>query len=147
MANLPTEHPHLVPYLTVEGAAQAIAFYVEALGATELYRLTDKDGRVGHAEIDFGTGRLMVSDAYPEYGALPPASPTGVVLAFYVADVDQVFAAALSLGATSIMPPKDQFYGDRVGRLRDPFGHTWTLHQKLRDVTAQEMQEMFAAMG
>ena len=147
MSNLPTEHSHLVPYITVDPAAAAITFYVEAFGAVELYRLTDKDGRIGHAELDLGTGRLMLSDPYPDFGAQPPSAPAGVVFALYVADVDATSAAAVSRGATLITEPEDQFYGDRISRVRDPFGHMWALHQRLREVTPDEMKRLFEGMG
>jgi uncharacterized glyoxalase superfamily protein PhnB len=148
MSNLPTEHPHLVPYLVVADARAAIAFYVDALGATEVYRLVGPDGRIGHAELDLGTGRLMLADAYPEYGAHPPdpAAPSAIGLALYVADVDATTTAAAALGATVLSPPADQFYGDRIARLRDTSGHSWTLHTRKELITPAELQRRFDAM-
>ena len=148
MASLPTEHPTLLPYLVVPDAHAAIAFYVGAFGAKEAFRLNDKDGRIGHAELDLGTGRLMLASPYPEFGAHPPVpgQPSPISLTLYVLDVDQVTERAVALGATLISPPEDQFYGDRVARLLDPAGHNWSLHQSNSTLTPEEMQRLFDAM-
>ncbi len=148
MSNLPTEHPHLVPHLVVPDARAAIAFYVEAFGATEVYRLVATDGRIGHAELDVGTGRLMLADPYPEYGANPPdpATPSAIGLTLYVADVDATTTTAAALGATVLTAPADQFYGDRIARIRDPSGHAWTLHTRKELVSPDELQRRFDAM-
>lgn len=145
---LPTEHPTLLPYLVVADAPAAIDFYVRAFGAKECFRLDDKDGRVGHAELDFGTGRIMLASAYPEFGAHPPNPdhPSPIGLTLYVLDVDQTTATAVELGATLLSPPEDQFYGDRVARLLDPAGHSWTLHQNKETLTPEEMQRRFDAL-
>lgn len=148
MPSLPTEHPTLLPYLVVADAHAAIDFYVRAFGAKEAFRLDDKDGRIGHAELDLGTGRLMLASPYPEMGALPPApdQPSPIALTLYVLDVDQVTDRAVALGATLLSPPEDQFYGDRVARLRDPSGHHWNLHEVKETLSPEEMQRLFDAM-
>ena len=145
MPTLPTEHPTLLPYIIAADAPAAIDFYVRAFGAKEAFRLADKDGRIGHAELDLGTGRLMIASPYPEAGAYAPNPdhPSAIVLTLYVLDVDQVVATAESLGATVIAPPEDQFYGDRVARLRDPAGHVWNLHQLNETLTPEEMERRF----
>lgn len=148
MTTLPTEHPTLLPYLVVADAHAAIDFYVRAFGAKEAFRLNDKDGRIGHAELDLGTGRIMLASAYPEFDAHPPqpGQPSPIALTLYVLDVDQVAATAAELGATVLSPPADQFYGDRVARLRDPAGHHWNIHQLKTTLTPEEMQRLFDAM-
>jgi uncharacterized glyoxalase superfamily protein PhnB len=148
MPSLPTEHPTLLPYLVVADAHAAIDFYVRAFGAKEAFRLDDKDGRIGHAELDLGTGRIMLASPYPEMGAFPPVpdQPSPIALTLYVLDVDQVTERAVELGATLIAPPEDQFYGDRVARLKDPAGHFWNLHQLNTTLTPEEMQRLFDAM-
>jgi PhnB protein len=138
----------LSPYMTVKGAAEAIEFYKSVFGAEELFRLTDPgDGRVGHAELRFGQALLMVSDEYPDFGALGPEQFGGspVKLHVYVADVDSVFARALELGATELRPVKDQFYGDRTGMLVDPFGHTWSVSTRQHEISAEQMQRRWNA--
>jgi PhnB protein len=134
----------LSPYITVANAAGAIEFYIAALGAEEVFRLIDPaDGRIGHAEITIGATTIMLSDEYPDFGALSPETVGGSPVKFqvYVDDVDTVFAAALALGASELRPVKDQFFGDRSGMLVDPFGHSWTLASKTSDVTYAEMQK------
>ena len=133
----------LSPYLIVSNAADAIAFYIAAFGATENFRLVDPaDGRIGHAEISLGGITVMLSDEYPDFGALAPATIGGSPVKFllYVDDCDAVFAKAVAQGATETRPVKDQFYGERQGSLVDPFGHSWTLSTRVEKVDASEMQ-------
>jgi uncharacterized glyoxalase superfamily protein PhnB len=134
------------PYLRVVGAADAITFYKRVFGATERFRLVDPgDGRVGHAELDFGGGHLvMVSDAYPELGIL--AGPGGIGLHLHVDDADAVIAGAVAAGATLLRAPQDQFYGERSGSVRDPFGHEWSIGHSLEEVKPEEMQRRWDAM-
>lgn len=137
----------LSPYIVVRDAAAAIGFYVAAFGAEELFRLVDPaDGRVGHAELKFGDTTLMLSDEYPDFGALSPDSVGGSPVKFQIAvpDVDSVFAHALALGATEVRPVKDQFFGERVGMLTDPFGHSWSLATRVEEVSAEEMQRRWS---
>lgn len=133
----------LIPYLCARDASEAIDFYVRAFGAREVYRLTDPaDGRIGHAEIEIGSGVFMLSDEYPDFGALSPQALGGspVKLHLYVDDVDAVFAKALEAGAIEVRPVADQFFGDRMGEISDPFGHSWTLATRIEDVSPEDMQ-------
>lgn len=133
----------LSPYISVKDASAAIDFYVSALGATEDLRLVDPgDGRIGHAELTIGDASFMLSDEYPDFGAVSPDTLGGspVKLHVYVDDVDAVFAKAVSLGATELRPVKDEFFGDRTGSFADPFGHVWMVATKTEDVSAEEMQ-------
>jgi PhnB protein len=142
-SNIPVSANSLSPYVTVQDAAKAIDFYVAAFGAKESFRLIDPaDGRIGHAEILIGDVTIMLSDEYPDFGALSPETVGGSPVKFqvYVDDVDSAFAAALLLGASELRPVKDQFFGDRSGMLIDPFGHSWTLASKGDEVAPQEMQ-------
>lgn len=137
----------VTPYIAVRDAAAAIDFYVRAFGAVETLRLVDPgDGRIGHAEVRIGEATLMLSDEYPDFGAVAPETVGGspVKLHLYVSDVDKVFEKAVSAGATELRPVKDQFFGDRSGMLLDPFGHQWFLASKLEDVTQEEMQRRWS---
>ena len=135
----------LTPYIAVKGAANAIAFYKKVFGAKEEFRLEDQDKRIGHAELSIGDGRLMLSDEYPDFGALAPPSIGGtpVKLHLYVADVDATMKKAQSAGATVLRAAHDQFYGDRSGMIADPFGHQWFLATRKENVSPQEMQKRF----
>jgi PhnB protein len=134
----------LSPYLTVKGARAAINFYVAALGAEEMFALVDpSDGRIGHAELKFGTTTIMLSDEYPDFGAIAPETIGGspVKLHIYVDNVDALFAKAIALGGIEVRPVKDQFFGDRSGMLLDPFGHTWMIATLKEKVSPQDMQK------
>ncbi|MEX2519621.1 MAG: VOC family protein [Paracoccaceae bacterium] len=140
--------PALSTHLTVRGARAAIDFYVKAFGAEALFELIDPaDGRIGHAELSIGGARLMISDEYPDFGALSPEALGGspVKLHLYVEDAETVFARALALGATELRPVKEQFYGDRSGMLADPGGHHWFIATKGAEVSPAEMQARWNA--
>ena len=140
----------LSPYLTVKGAAAAIDFYRAAFGAVEQFRLTGPDGRIGHAELKIAGATVMLSDEWPDFGALSPPSVGGspVKLHLYVDDCDAVVARAVAAGATLMRPVMDQFYGDRSGMVTDPFGHSWFVATLKEQVTPLEMQRRWdAAMG
>src|SRR4051812_20378147 len=126
---IPEGYHTATPYLIVKGAAAAIDFYKKAFGATELMRLADPGGRVGHAEVKIGDSPIMLADEFPEMGSRSPqtlgGSPVGIAL--YVEDADAVFNAAVAAGAKVKRPMADQFYGDRTGTVEDPFGHVWTV--------------------
>ncbi|WP_336407548.1 VOC family protein [Tahibacter soli] len=126
--------------------ARAIDFYAAAFGAKELFRLADKNGKVGHAELELGDSRFMLADEFPDFGALAPPSVGGtpVCLHVYVADVDAAFARAVAAGATELRAVADQFYGERRGMLADPFGHKWSLATAVRDVSPEEMQKIWS---
>jgi len=135
----------LFPYLHVSNAAGAIDFYKQAFGVTELFRLTEPGGRIGHAELDFGGMTLMLCDEFPEYGikGADKLGATSVTLHIHVDNADEVIARAVQAGATLAMPPQDQFYGERSGVVRDPFGHRWNIGHSIEDVKPQEMQRRY----
>jgi len=136
------------PYLRVRNAAQAIAFYREAFGATERFRLTEPSGRIGHAELELGRAVFMLSDEYPEHGIHGPASvgSTTFAIHLHVDDADAVVTRAVAAGATLVRPLQDHFYGERSGTVRDPFGHEWLIGHHLEDVTPEEMQRRYDAL-
>lgn len=136
------------PYLRTRDANAAIEFYKQAFGATEDFRLTEPSGRIGHAELKFGQTTVMVSDEYPEYGIHGPKEgiPTGFGIHLHVNDVDSLTKRAEDAGATVLMAPQDQFYGERTARLKDPFGHEWLLGHEIEKMSLEEMQRRFTAM-
>lgn len=135
-------------YLRIKGAAEAIAFYEKAMGAEEVMRLSNPDGSLAHAQIKIGDSLVMLADEYPESNILGPKSLNGTTVAMhvYVEDVDAVFARVLEAGAEVIFPLADQFYGERSGRVRDPFGHEWLFSTQIEALTAEEMQRRFDDM-
>jgi PhnB protein len=142
----PKGYSALTPYLVVGNAKAAIAFYEAAFDAKERYRLTMGD-KIGHAELQIGDARLMLSDEFPQHGRNPNdlgGSPVSFTL--YVADADSLFARAINAGAKVERPLEDQFYGDRSGRLVDPFGHRWSIQQRLEDVGPKQMQKRLDKM-
>ena len=144
---IPAEYPRVVPYLSVDGAAKAIDFYRDVLGADLRGRMDGPDGKVGHAEISIGESVIMLADPFPEAGNKTPADLGGspVMLMVYVEDVDAVFAKAISAGSKEIAPVQDQFYGDRSGQFEDPFGHRWNVASHVEDVPPEEMEQRAAA--
>jgi PhnB protein len=135
------------PSLTIRGAAAAIDFYQRAFGATESYRMADPNGKVMHAEIKIGDSIIMLSDEFPDWGALSPQTIGGSAssLMLYVPDVDAVTKQAAAAGATVGCPPTDQFWGDRSSMLKDPFGHRWSIATHVEDVPPSELQERMKA--
>jgi PhnB protein len=140
--------PAVMPYLGVKDAAAAIEFYKQAFGAVEREPFPAADGTVAHAGIEIGGSMVMLAEENPDWGNVSPTSLGGttVRLHLYVDDVDAVFARALALGAVERIPVADQFYGDRSGRLEDPFGHQWILATRVEEVSRDEMNRRFAAM-
>lgn len=138
----------LFAYICVKDAAGAIRFYDAAFGATEKFRLTEPGGRIGHAELDFGGTTLMLSDEYPECGITgPEASRTPpVTIHLHVDNADAVIERALAAGATLERVAKDEFYGERSGVVRCPFGHRWLIGHGIEDVTPEEMQRRYEAL-
>jgi len=137
----------VTPMLAIRNAAQAIEFYKRAFGATELFRLTDPAGNIAHAEIMIGKTLLMMAEEHPPYNASPQMlGNSTVILHLQVENADAVVAQAVAAGAKIEFPVKDQFYGERGGRITDPFGHLWGISSHIEDVTPEEMQRRFDAM-
>jgi len=139
---IPEGYHTLTPFLTVRDAARAIEFYKQAFGATERGVAKGPDGKVMHAEIKIGDSIIMMSDEFPEFGSLSPESVgnTSMGLHIYVEDVDTAFDRAVKAGANVEMPVMDQFWGDRYGRLKDPFGHKWSIATHKKDMSGDEMK-------
>lgn len=139
---IPDGYQSAVPYLCVNGADQAIAFYKQAFDAVETFRMADPGGKIGHAEIKIGAAPIMLSDEYPDYGFRGPQAFGGspVTIHLYVEDVDATVNQAVAAGAKMLRPVEDHFYGDRAGKLEDPFGHVWYLATHKEDVPPEELQ-------
>jgi uncharacterized glyoxalase superfamily protein PhnB len=139
----------VTPHLICAGAADAIEFYKKAFGAVETARLPGPQGKIMHAMIRIGDSALMLVDEMPEWGALGPKALKGspVTLHLYVDDVDAFAARAVKAGAKITMPVADMFWGDRYGKLEDPFGHHWSLATHLREVSPEEMQQAMKNMA
>lgn len=146
---IPADQTHATPHLALRDAARAIDFYTRAFAAVTTLRLDMPDGRVGHAELAIGAAGFMLADEFPEVGHVGPATLGGttVTIAVHVADVDALAARAVAAGATLLRPIKDEFYGDRVALLQDPFGHRWRFATRIEDVPPAELQRRFAAMA
>ena len=143
--SVPSRYHTVTPYLLINGASDAIAFYIRVFGAEEITRLTAPDGRIGHAEIRVGTATSMIADEHPEMDFLGPKSRGGttVSLLIYVDHADHVFREALDAGATELRPLCDQFYGDRSGSVTDPWGHVWSIATHLEDISPAELRQRF----
>jgi uncharacterized glyoxalase superfamily protein PhnB len=139
----------VTPHLICAGAADAIEFYKKAFGAVETARLPGPQGKIMHAMMRIGDSALMLVDEMPEWGALGPKALKGspVTIHLYVDDVDAFAARAVKAGAKITMPVEDMFWGDRYGKLEDPFGHHWSLATHLRDVSPEEMQQAMKNMA
>ncbi|WP_244846407.1 MULTISPECIES: VOC family protein [unclassified Caballeronia] len=133
----------LTPHLVCAGAAEAIEFYKRAFGAVEIGRLPGDDGKLMHAMVKIGDSMLMLVDEHPDFGMLGAKSLKGspVTIHLYVEDVDATVKQAEAAGARVTMPVADMFWGDRYGRLEDPFGHQWSVATHKRDVSPAEMQQ------
>lgn len=145
----PEPRASATPYLSIRNASAAIEFYKKAFGATEASRLIQPDGRVGHAEINIAGARIMMADEFPEIGFLSPESLGGsaIHISLNVPDVDGFARRAVQAGATLVRPVADQFYGERSGQLRDPFGFTWTIATHKETVSNEEMQRRIDEMA
>jgi PhnB protein len=141
---IPEGREAAIPYLTVDDAAAAIEFYKRAFGAKENSRMEAPDGRIAHAEVELPGGAIvMLSDAFPQFAAKPPKElgGTSASIFMYVNDVDAVARQAVESGGSLDMEPADQFWGDRFGSVRDPFGHIWSIATHIEDVPPEEMAE------
>lgn len=144
---VPDGYHTVAPHLCIEGAAQALKFYKKAFGAKEELCLKMPGGKIGHAEIQIGDSRIMLSDEFPDFGNRSPKAfgGTPVTIHLYVEDVDALAAKAVAAGAKVLIPVADQFYGDRSGRIQDPFGHVWIISTHIEDVTPKEVERRTVA--
>jgi PhnB protein len=140
---IPDGYHTVTPYLIVKGAAQALEFYKQAFGATEVMRHASPDGKIGHAEIKVGDSVIMLADEFPDMGFVGPQTLGGtpVSILLYVEDVDARAGQAVAAGAKVLRPVKDQFYGDRSGTFADPFGHVWTIATHKEDLSDEEIRK------
>ena len=140
---IPDGYHSVTPYLSIAGAANAIEFYKRAFGATEIMRMPMPDGRIGHAEVQIGTSRVMLADEFADIGFRAPGALGGspVHLHLYVEDVDTVVAQAIGAGAKLTRPVENQFYGDRLGTVTDPYGHVWHVSTHKEDLSMEELQK------
>jgi PhnB protein len=141
--------PALSPHLVVDDAAAAIDFYVKAFGATELGRVPHPDGRLVHAALNLNGSTVMLNDDFPDYNEGKSSTPkalggTPVTIHLQVPDVETAFQRAVDAGAVVVAPLEDQFWGDRYGVVRDPFGHHWSLGQPVREVSPEEIAAAMA---
>jgi PhnB protein len=143
---IPDGYHNMTPYLIVDGAAKAIDFYKTVFGATEKMRMPSPGGKVGHAELTLGDSMIMLADEHPEMGARAPHAYGGsaVSLMLYVPDVDATVATAIAGGAKIVRKVENQFYGDRMGTIEDPFGHRWYVATHVEDVPPEEMAKRAA---
>jgi PhnB protein len=139
---IPDGYEKVIPYLTVDDGKGAIEFYKRAFGATERSSMPAPDGRIAHAELEIGDGLVMLSDRFPQSAARTPKELGGttVALFLYADDVDAVVQRAAEAGATVTMEPEDQFWGDRLGQVTDPYGNVWQIATHVEDLTPEEME-------
>jgi uncharacterized glyoxalase superfamily protein PhnB len=146
---IPAGQHTITPHLVIKGASEAIEFYTQAFGAEEICRMpmpgADGQVKLGHAELKIGDSRLFLADEFPEYCSVGPSGNTPVHLHLYVTDANAAFARAVEAGAKVSMPLADMFWGDRYGKLVDPFGHHWSIAEHLEDLTPEQMEERMAA--
>jgi len=144
---VPEGYHTVAPYLVVDGAAKAIEWYKKALGAVEMFSMPGPGGKLMHGEFRIGDSPVMIADEFPDWGVRGPkaigGSPVSIFL--YVEDVDKLFNQAVAAGATVLMPVADQFWGDRYGKLEDPFGHRWDIATHKEDLTPEEIAKRGAA--
>jgi PhnB protein len=150
---VPEGYQTVTPYLAVDDASEAIEFYKRAFGAKERVRMDTPDGKIGHAELEIGDSLVMLSDPFPQASTTPPKElgGTSASVFLYVEDVDALTKQAIDAGASSTMEVADQFWGDRMGSITDPFGHSWSIATHVEDVAPEEMaaraKEAMAAMS
>jgi PhnB protein len=140
---IPEGYHTITPYLIVKDGPRAIEFYKKAFGAQELFRMAGPDGKIAHAELQIGNSRFMLGTESPQTGSQSPETLKGtpVGLFLYLEDVDAAFKRAVDAGAKATQPPQDMFWGDRYGKVADPFGHEWQLATHKEDVAPAEMDK------
>jgi PhnB protein len=143
---IPDGYHTITPYLSVNGATAAIEFYKKAFGAREVLKLAQPDGRVGHAELQIGESRIMLADEFPQMEFRSPSAIGGtpVHLHMYVENADAVVNQAVAAGAKLLRPVQDQFYGDRLGTVADPYGHVWHVSTHKEDLSMDELRKRAA---
>lgn len=150
---VPEGYRSITPYLTVDDGQAAIEFYKRVFGATERGVMSAPDGKVAHAELQIGDSVVMLSDRFPQSACQTPKELGGTTTAIFlfVEDVDAVVRTAADAGATILMEPQDQFWGDRLGQITDPFGHVWQIATRVEDLSPEEIEargrEAFASMS
>lgn len=138
---IPENYHSITPSLVCRDAARAIEFYKEAFGAKEIMRMNGPGGRIMHAEMQIGDSRFMLGEEWPGMSVAPdPSKPQSFQLFVYTENADALFNRAVKAGAKGEMPPQDMFWGDRYGKVQDPFGHQWTLGTHIKDMTQDEMK-------
>ncbi len=143
---IPAGHHTLTPHLVINGAVDAIEFYKKAFGAVELGRMMmPGSDQLGHAELKIGDSRLFLADEFPDFGSVGPGNTSPVTIHLYSEDADATFATAVEAGATVSMPLMDAPWGDRYGKLIDPYGHHWSIAEHLEDLTMEQIGERMAA--
>lgn len=145
---IPEGYSAVTPHLCVRDAERAMEFYKTVFGATELMRIKEPGGKIGHAEMKIGDAPFMLAEEFPEMDFLSPLSLGGtpIVIMIYVEDVDATARLAVENGAKELKPVEDQFYGDRAGKFADPFGHIWMISTHKEDVAPEEIERRAAAM-
>lgn len=138
---VPDGYHSVQPYLIFNNCTEALAFYVKAFGATEKFRMPNPDGRIGHAEIQIGDSVVMMADEAPQMNAFSIEHFGGspVSLLIYTENCDELYARAVAAGAAGVREPTDQFYGDRMAAVKDPFGYQWYISTHVKDVSFAEM--------
>ena len=138
----PAGYYSVTPHIVVSDARAAAEFYKKAFGAETRPFATSPDGKVMHTEVKIGDSTVMLNDEFPDWNVLSPTSTkadTSVTLHLYVQDADKTYAAAVEAGATPTMPLENQFWGDRYGKVKDPFGHTWAIATHIKDMSHDDM--------
>lgn len=138
---IPDDYHRVTPYLIIEGVAELLEFLRDVFGAEEVHSTVMPDGTVMHAEVRIGDAKVMMGEAQPEWPAMPGS------LYVFVEDTDATYQAALAAGATSVMEPADQFYGDRNGGVKDPHGNVWWIATRIENVSREELEERAARWG
>jgi PhnB protein len=146
---IPDEYPRVTPYLVVDGAAAAIDFYTKVFGAKERMRMPAPGDKIGHAEIEIGNSMVMLADANPQMGHKSPKALGGspISLLVYVENADDTVKRAVAAGGKVVRPVENQFYGDRMGGIEDPYGHQWYVATHVEDVSPEEMKRRMEAMA
>lgn len=141
---IPDGYHTIQPYLMIDGAVEAIEFYKKAFGATERLCMKQKDGRVGHAEIQIGDSCIMLADENAQMEAFAPGHYGGspVSLLIYTEGCDAMYHQAIAAGAKSVREPADQPYGDRMAGIRDPFGYQWYIATHIKDLSKEELEKL-----